>query len=331
MRFGLVGTGHWARTTHAPAIAAAAGNTLDAVWGRDPVAAATLASEFGATAFEDFGELLAAVDAVAFSVPPDVQASLAIRAAKAGKHLLLEKPVALSLSDADELVKAVEESGVASVVFFTHRFNPEIRAWLADEHARGGWSGGGWSGGVAVWLGDALQPGNPFNTPWRREKGALWDLGPHVVSMLWACLGPVTSVLATSGGTVGGEHDVTHMMLRHSSGVTSTATVTLSAPPAAAGTSLFVWGEAGRSVMPATLVDTVTSLGVAISELTALAADRQRPSHPCDAGFGREVVRVLAAAQAQRDQRSLFTERPVAVLTARLRRGFELAREASSR
>ena len=234
MRFGLVGTGHWARTTHAPAIAAAAGNTLDAVWGRDPVAAATLASEFGATAFADFGELLAAVDAVAFSVPPDVQASLAIRAAKAGKHLLLEKPVALSLSDADELVKAVEESGVASVVFFTHRFNPEIRAWLADEHARGGWSGGGWSGGVAVWLGDALQPGNPFNTPWRREKGALWDLGPHVVSMLWACLGPVTSVFAAPGGTVGGEHDVTHMMLRHSSGVTSTATVTLSAPPAAA-------------------------------------------------------------------------------------------------
>jgi predicted dehydrogenase len=241
------------------------------------------------------------VEAVAFSVPPHVQAPLALRAAEAGKHLLLEKPVALSLDDADRLVKAVEAANVASVVFFTHRFNPEIRAWLTDENARGGWSGGGWSGGVAVWLGDALEPDSPFNTPWRREKGGLWDLGPHVVSMLWACLGPVTSASATSGGD-----DVTHMMLWHESGATSTATMTLNAPPAAAGNSLFVWGEAGRSVMPATLVDAPASLGVAVSELTDLAAAGGRPSHPCDVRFGREVVRVLTAAQARRDQRSLL-------------------------
>jgi predicted dehydrogenase len=291
MRMGLVGTGFWARTTHAPAIAAAPDTTLDAVWGRDPVAAATLASEFGATAHQDFDGFLAAVDAVAFSVPPHVQAPLAIRAAEAGKHLLLEKPVALSLAEADDLVKAVESAGVASVVFFTHRFSTEIRAWLTDQNARGGWSGGGWSGGVAVWLGDALHPGSPFNTPWRQEKGGLWDLGPHVVSMLWACLGPVISVDAVSGG-----QDVTHLAFRHESGASSTATVTLSAPPPAAGTNLFVWGEAGRSVMPSEQVDAVPALRIAVSELAAVAAGG--PSHPCDARFGREVVRVITAAQA---------------------------------
>lgn len=293
MRFGLVGTGFWARTTHAPGIAAAPDATLGAVWGRDPVAAAALSSEFGATAHGDFDSFLADVDAVAFAVAPHVQARLAIRAAKAGKHLLLEKPIALSLADADELVKAVESEGVASVVFFTYRFNTEIRAWLADENARGGWSGGGWSGGVAVWLGDALRPDSPFNTPWRREKGGLWDLGPHVVSMLWACLGPVVSVRAAAGG-----QDVTHLAFRHESGASSTATVTLSAPPPAAGTNLFVWGEAGRSVMPAGPVDAVPALGVALSELAATAAGD--PPHPCDVRFGREVVRVLTAAQAQR-------------------------------
>ncbi len=148
------------------------------------------------------------MDAVAFAVPPHVQAPLAIRAAEAGKHLLLEKPIALSVEDADAVVTAVEKASVASVVFFTWRFNREIRAWLADEQARGGWSGSGWSGGVAVWLGTSLQPDSPFNTPWRQEKGALWDLGPHLVGMLWACLGPVTSVTA-----VAGQGDVAHLVL----------------------------------------------------------------------------------------------------------------------
>jgi predicted dehydrogenase len=293
MRFGLVGTGFWARTTHAPAITTTPDTTLDAVWGRDAVAAATLASEFGGTAHQDFDAFLAGIDAVAFAVPPHVQAPLAIRAAEAGKHLLLEKPVAFSLSDADKLVNAVEAANVASVVFFTHRFSAEIRAWLADENARGGWSGGGWSGGVAIWLGDALRPGSPFNTPWRREKGGLWDLGPHVVSMLWACLGPVTSVRAAAGG-----QDVTHLAFRHESGASSTATVTLNAPPAAVGTNLFVWGEAGRSVMPSEVVDAIPALRTAVAELAATAAGG--PPHPCDARFGRQVVRVISDAQAQR-------------------------------
>jgi predicted dehydrogenase len=290
MRFGLAGTGYWARIAHAAALASTPGVSLAAVWGRNPDAAGTLAAEYGAAGFSDVGAFLDAVDAVAFAVPPDVQPPLAVRAADAGKHLLLEKPVALSVSDADKLVAAVDAAGVASVVFFTHQFNTEIRAWLADERARG--AGGGWSGGVAVWLGAALQPDSPFNTPWRRDKGGLWDLGPHVVAMLWACLGPVTSVTAVAGGT-----DVTHLVLRHSGGASSAATVTLSAPPAAAGNNLFVWGEAGRSVMPAMPDDPVDALRVAALELVA-SAESGRP-HPCDVRFGRDVVRVLADAQAQ--------------------------------
>ncbi|MFZ0165650.1 MAG: Gfo/Idh/MocA family oxidoreductase [Trebonia sp.] len=291
MRFGLVGTGHWARIAHAPALASTPGVSLAAVWGRNAGAARSLAAEYGAAGFSsDVGAFLDAVDAVAFAVPPDVQAPLAVRAAEAGKHLLLEKPVALSVSDADKLVDAVDVAGVASVVFFTHQFNTEIRAWLADERARG--ADGGWSGGVAVWLGAALQPDSPFNTPWRRDKGGLWDLGPHVVAMLWACLGPVTSVTAVAGGT-----DVTHLVLRHSGGASSAATVTLSAPPPAAGNNLFVWGEAGRSVMPAMPDDPVDALRVAALELIA-SAESGRP-HPLNVRFGRDVVKVLADAQAQ--------------------------------
>ena len=293
MRFGLVGTGYWASFTHAPALATTPGATLTAVWGRDADATSALAARYGAIPCDDFGELLDRVDAVAFAVPPDVQAPLAIRAAEAGKHLLLEKPIALGVADADAVVTAAEKAGVASVVFFTWRFNREIRAWLADEQARGGWSGEGWSGGTAVWLATSLQPDSPFNTPWRQQRGALWDLGPHLVGMLWACLGPVNSVAA-----IAGQGDVTHLVLGHEGGASSTMTMALDAPEAASGYNLFVWGAAGRSIMPATPIDPEECLRVAAVELIVAAGSGQ-PSHPCDAAFGRDIVKVLAEAGAQ--------------------------------
>jgi predicted dehydrogenase len=86
---------------------------------------------------------------------------------------------------------------------------------------------GHWHGGTAVWLGEALQSQNPFNTPWRRQKGGLWDVAPHLVSLLWASLGPVTAVTADAGWA-----DVTHLVLHHDGGATSTATVTLARRPA---------------------------------------------------------------------------------------------------
>src|SRR5258707_10360112 len=86
MRFGLVGTGYWARATHAAAIASTPGASLEAVWGRNPQATASLAAEHGAAAFtgeEAIDAFLDGVDAVAFSVPPYVQAPIATPAAPA--------------------------------------------------------------------------------------------------------------------------------------------------------------------------------------------------------------------------------------------------------
>jgi predicted dehydrogenase len=292
MRFGLAGTGYWARTTHAPALAAADDVEFTAVWGRNPQAAAGLAADCQVAAYDDIAEFLAAVDAVSFAVPPDVQAPLATRAAGAGKHLLLEKPIALSPEAADALVDAVEQAKVASVVFFTQRFQPDVRAWLAGLQAQGGWTGG-----VSAWLGSALRESSPFNTPWRGERGALWDIGPHMVSLLWASLGPVTSVTADAGPA-----DVTHLILHHQSGATSTTTVTLSATEEAAGFEAYLWGEHGRSAAPPGSADEVTALRTALAELIQSARPGQ-PAHPCDVRFGRDVGRILAAAQSQIEAR----------------------------
>jgi predicted dehydrogenase len=305
LRFGLVGTGHWARSAHAPALAASAGGAAGAaggieftsVWGRNATAAADLAASYQATPYQDFDRFLASVDAVDFAVPPDVQAPLATQAARAGKHLLLEKPIALTGPAANELAAAVSQAQVASVVFFTARFQPDVRAWLDGLAATGGWAGG-----QAMWLGTALQPGSPFNTPWRRVKGALWDLAPHVISLLWASLGPVTAVTAEAGRA-----DITHLILHHAGGASAAVTVTLSAPGSAAVSRLELWGTAGRSAAPLETDQPAAPLRTALAELAA-NAQRGQLSHPCDVQFGRAVAQVLADAQRQLD---VWRGRPV--------------------
>ncbi|HEY6312009.1 MAG TPA: Gfo/Idh/MocA family oxidoreductase [Streptosporangiaceae bacterium] len=303
LRFGLVGTGHWARIAHAPVLASTEGIEFAAVWGRDPRAAAELAATYQATAHEDLEAFLADVDGVAFAVPPDVQAPIAARAARAGKHLLLEKPIALAEAPADDLVEAVEQNGVASVVFFILRFQPRMRRWLADVTARGGWCGG-----VAAWFGSSLLESSPFNTPWRRDKGALWDLGPHVVSLLWAVLGPVTSVTADAG-----PQDVAHLVLHHQGsryqgGPSSVVTVTQSGGAAAPGFEAYIWGAAGQSDAPALARNPAVALRTALTEL-AQNARSGRTRHPCDVRFGRDVGRVLVQAQRQLDERRPLGER----------------------
>lgn len=286
LKFGLVGTGDWARATHAPALASTEGVALAAVWGRNRSAADELANEYGATGFSDLTEFLAGVDAVAFAVPPDVQSGIATTAASAGKHLLLEKPIATDEAAADALADAVQASGVASVVFFTSRFLPQVRAWLDEVSAQDGWVGGS-----ATWLGPDLDWAH--RSPWRHAKGGLWDLGPHVVSLMWPSLGPVVAVTADSDGA-----DVVHIVLHHASGVTSTATLTAHAPRAAAGFDMYLWGEAGRSSIPVRQWPATEALRVALSELAA-NAQAGRSGHPCDVFFGRDVGRVLAEAERQ--------------------------------
>lgn len=292
LRVGLLGTGPWARRVHAPGLADHPGVELVGVWGRRPEAAAALAREHGGRPYEDMDALIADCEAVAIALPPAVQAPLAVRAAESGRHLLLDKPLALTVPDARAVAEAVERSAVASVVFFTVRFGAEAGRWLAEQAAVGGWFTA-----HADWLGSvfAADSDSPYAaSPWRREQGALWDVAPHALSVLLPVLGDVADP-ATDVRAVRGPADTVLLTLRHESGAAGSATVSLSAPRAASGVRVTLRGTAGTTELPGRPDGPAPAYRRAVDAL--LASVRTGERHPCDVRFGLRVTEILAAAE----------------------------------
>jgi predicted dehydrogenase len=290
MRFGLLGTGFWAAETQAAALAVHPDAEFVGVWGRDPAKAEALAQRYAVRAYPDVDALVADVDAVAVALPPDVQAPLAARAAEAGRHLLLDKPIALSTVDADRIVEAVDRRGLASVVFFTNRFYANVDAFLHQAV-----EAGGWHGARATLLASIFQPGSPYGaSAWRREWGGLWDVGPHALSVILPVLGPVVEVAA-----MGAPHDTTHLLLRHAGGAVSGMALSLDVPANGTVFEFVLFGTDGAVTVPSGDITVVEAFGAAIGQLVR-AAGEGTTAHPCDVRFARDVVAILEAAELAR-------------------------------
>ncbi|SDJ24846.1 Predicted dehydrogenase [Actinokineospora alba] len=280
LRVGLVGAGPWATAVHAPGIAAHPSTELAAVWARRPEAAADL----GAPVVADFDELLSTVDAVAFAVPPAIQAEMAIKAANAGKHVILEKPIADSVETAERLVDAVEKAGVASMVVFIRRFAPETIQWLDDVQ------GQTWAGGNARWLSGALLGGRYSGSAWRHAGGALIDVGPHVFDLLDAALGPVVEVVAAHHGAA----DLWTVVLGHESGATSTSTLSMFMPVDPTVTDVSVYGDGGYRELGGRASSAQDAYAALLDDFTGMVRDR-RAEHPLNVHRGLMIQRLLAA------------------------------------
>ena len=103
----------------------------------DPAAEAAekAASAHGARAFSDFDALLAEIDVVTIAAPASFHYELARAALNAGKHVLVEKPIALNLSDADDLIALAEANGLTLQVGHQERFVAEAFGLLALPEA----------------------------------------------------------------------------------------------------------------------------------------------------------------------------------------------------
>jgi predicted dehydrogenase len=272
---------------HAPAIAAHPGTELVAVWARRPDAAAEIATRHGAQVAADPDDLIDSVDAVAFAVPPGVQADLAVRAAAAGRHLVLEKPIGATLAQAQRLADAVGDAGVAALVLLTRRYAPEVVEWLATAA-----TAGGWATGSATWFGGGLLSGPYSHSPWRHERGGVMDVGPHALDLLDAALGPIVDVVAATHG----EPDVWHLLLAHDGGATSTASFSLALPLAEGVVEVSLYGSAGRLSLPTRATPAVDCYATMLDDLLGMIRGG-RTEHPCDVRRGLHLQRLIDSAE----------------------------------
>jgi predicted dehydrogenase len=235
VRVGLVGAGPWAQLFTAPMLAGGPDCSLAAVWARRRDQAEQVAARHGAVVAGSFDELVATCEAVAFAVPPDVQADLAARAAVAGRPVLLDKPIGLELDDAQRLADAIGDSGVVSQLVLTNRYRPSMRTFLDAAATFDA------TAGRALFLGSGAIPGNYFATPWRLERGGLLDLGPHVLDALDAALGTIVEVRAA-----GDQLGVVAVTCTHDRGAISQATLSATTPVDPSGLVVELFGPQGR-------------------------------------------------------------------------------------
>lgn len=198
-RVGILGGGNIS-STHARA-AASAGARVVAVWGQNAAKAAALAREYEATAYADLNEFLAhQMDVVAIGSPSGVHADHIAAAAARGLHVLVEKPLEISVARVDHALTIVREQGVKLGVFFQDRLKPDLRRvkTLIDDGRLG-----------EILLVSAqvrwYRPRDYYaNSRWRGTwsldgGGALMNQGIHTIDTLLWLLGPVASFNAQAG------------------------------------------------------------------------------------------------------------------------------------
>ena len=133
-RVAVIGLGHWYSAYGlARALAEYPRATLVAAAASDPEQLSTFTGTFGVKGYADYAELLAreAIDIVHLAAPVSELAAITVAAADAGKHLVLGKPMAMTLEEADRMVQAVEAAGVRCMPF-----QAIMRLRLADVIAR---------------------------------------------------------------------------------------------------------------------------------------------------------------------------------------------------
>jgi predicted dehydrogenase len=128
VRIGLVGAGRIAQAAHLPALARAEGATLVAVCDASAALAAGVAARYGVPAYTSAEEMLARgdLDAVLVAVPDRLHLPVSAEALRAGKHVLVEKPLAGTLADAEELARLAARSGLVLQVGAMKRHDPGV-------------------------------------------------------------------------------------------------------------------------------------------------------------------------------------------------------------
>ncbi|WP_436663879.1 Gfo/Idh/MocA family protein [Alicyclobacillus acidoterrestris] len=253
--FGVIGCGVIGHK-HAQEIEQLEGARLVAVADAIPLRAEELGGVHGVDWYEDFHQMLCRpdIDIVNVCTPSGMHADIAIEVAKAGKHVIVEKPIDITLAKADAMIQACRDAGVKLCVISQHRFDPstvrvkqEIAAGSLGKlilgeaavnwyRSQGYYDSGDWRG---TW---ALDGG-----------GVLMNQSIHTIDLLQYLMGPVESVHAHTA-TMAHERieveDVATAVVRFKNGALGTIVGTTAAYPGLSA-RIELFGTTGSAVIDA--------------------------------------------------------------------------------
>lgn len=247
-RFGLIGCGAIS-SQHIEAIEAVDGARLVAVASASAERARSTGERWGVPWTTDVEELLTRtdIDAVTITTPSGLHAAQALAALAHGKHVLVEKPIALSVADANAVVAEGRRRGRLVATISQRRFEPVIRA-LHDAVAAGAF------GRISLIVAEGLfhRPQSYYDSgAWRGtvalDGGVLMNQAIHMVDLLRWMGGPIDSVVAhvaTLGHRMETE-DTASVSLRFTSGALGAIIATTCATPEFP-VQLRIYGDAGH-------------------------------------------------------------------------------------
>ena len=214
LRAGVIGVGHLGQH-HARLYAALPDSTLVGVVDQDYDRAAVIAQKHGVQVFRDLSDLVRQVDVVSIAVPTSGHYLVAKACLKAGKHVLVEKPIAVLPDEAQELVGLAKQHGCTLQVGHSERFNPIVPiVWpylqhpvLIEAHRLGVYSVRG------------------------TDVDVVLDLMIHDLDLVLSCgLGPVKAVGAVGLSVFSTTHDVANARIQFESGCVATLTASRMSP-----------------------------------------------------------------------------------------------------
>jgi len=313
VRIALAGCGRISRN-HFDAIAKIDGLELAAVCDIVSERATEAGNRYSVPAFESFDEMLASVqcDAVALCTPSGLHPKQGIVAARAGKHVICEKPMAISLQDADALVRECDAAGVQLFVVKQNRLNPAIQL-LRRAIDRGRFGRIYLANTTVRWTRpQEYYDQAPWRGTWELDGGAIMNQASHYVDLIQWLVGPVESVIAktaTLARRIEAE-DTGIAVLKFRSGALGVIEVTMLTYPRNLEGSITILGEKGTVKVGGTAVNRVEQWTFSDYDDDDKLVESAATNPPTVYGFGHEgyyrnVLAVLRGrARAETDGRA---------------------------
>ncbi|HEX6049962.1 MAG TPA: Gfo/Idh/MocA family oxidoreductase [Gemmatimonadaceae bacterium] len=313
VRIALVGCGRISRN-HFEAIEKVDGLELAATCDVIAERARDAGDRYGVPWFESFDDMVASVacDAVAVCTPSGLHPKHGIAAARAKKHVICEKPMAISLEGADALVQECDAAGVHLFVVKQNRLNPSIQL-LRNAIERGRFGRIYLANTTVRWTRpQEYYDQAPWRGTWEFDGGAIMNQASHYVDLIQWLVGPVESVMAKTATLARRieTEDTGIAVLKFRSGALGVIEVTMLTYPRNLEGSITILGEKGTVKVGGTAVNRIEHWAFADYDDDDKLVESAATNPPSVYGFGHEgyyrnVLSVLRGeAKAETDGRA---------------------------